>query len=172
MEENEKMKNGEETTTGGEGKDTILIEELKLLQEYKDKYFRLLAESENARKRMQKEKQEVTKYATESIVVAFLNPIDHFEQALEFAKNSSDEVKNWAVGFEMILLQFKQVLSNQGISEYSSLGNIFDPHLHEAVEIETTDKQPPGTILQEFVRGYKMGDRMIRPAKVKVAKAP
>lgn len=153
----------------------ITDEELKTLQkemiEYKDKYLRLLADSENARKRLQKERQEITRYAVEGLVADFLRPIDNFENALRFAQEMSDEVKNWAYGFQMILSQFKDVLSQNGIAAIDSLGKPFNPHDHEAIEMVETTEQRPGTIIEECVRGYKMGDRTVRAARVKVAKA-
>lgn len=149
------------------------LEELQTkLGECEEKYLRLLAESENARKRMQKERQELTQYAIENALAEILGPLDHFEQALGFAEQGSVEVKNWAVGFEMIVGQFKQVLSNHGVEEYTSLGKHFDPHFHEAVEMIETTEHPPGVIVEECVTGYKKGDRAIRVARVKVAKAP
>lgn len=144
----------------------------KSLKECQEKYLRLLADSENARKRMQKERQEHLKYAVENIIVEFLHPLDSFEKALKFAENMSDEVKNWALGFEMILGQFKQVLTANGIVPFESLGKHFDPHLHEAVEVIETEEYSSGTVVHEFLKGYRMGDRTIRPARVKVAKAP
>lgn len=149
-------------------------EELKSLQkellEYKDKYLRLLADAENARKRLQKERQEMTRYAIEGLIVDFLRPLDNFENALRFAQEMSDEVKNWAFGFQMILAQFKDVLAQNGITPIDSLGKSFNPHDHEAIEMVESAEQSPGTIIEENVRGYKMGDRTIRAARVKVAK--
>lgn len=142
------------------------------LKECQDKYLRVLAESENARKRMHKERQELTKYAVEGLLAEILQPLDSFEKALLFAESMSDEVKNWAIGFEMILQQFKQILANHGVQEYHSVGKPFDPHLHEAVEMVETDEYPPGVVVEEFVRGYKIEDRPIRHSRVKVAKAP
>lgn len=140
------------------------------LKECQDKYLRLLAESENARKRMQKERQELMKYAVENAIAEFLAPLDSFEKALKFAEQMSDEVKHWAVGFEMILGQFKQVLNHHGVVEYTSVGKPFDPHMHEAVEVVVSKEHPPGIVLQEFSRGYKIGERPIRVARVKVSK--
>lgn len=140
--------------------------------EYKDKYLRLLAEMENARKRLQKERQEISAYAIQSTVIDFLPPMDNLENALKFAQQMSEETKQWATGFQMILVQFKDALANNGISPVASQGTTFDPHMHEAVETVETDKYPPGTIVEECSRGYKMGDRTIRPARVKVAKTP
>lgn len=141
------------------------------LKECQDKYLRLLAESENARKRMQKERQELTKYAVENVISEFLNPLDSFEKALKFAESGSEEVKRWAIGFEMILGQFKQVLANHGVEEYESLGKHFDPHFHEALEVVETNDYKPGIIVHEFAKGYKIGDRVVRVARVKVAKS-
>lgn len=144
----------------------------KELAETKDKYLRVLAESENARKRLQKEKQEMVQYAIQSLVAEFLTPIDHMENALGFAQQMSDEVKHWAVGFQMILSQFKDVLTINGVASFPSEGMHFDPHRHEAVETVETTKVPPGTVVEECLKGYTMGDKIIRPARVKVSKAP
>lgn len=143
----------------------------KELSEYKDKYLRQLAESENARKRLQKEKGEIARYAVEHLIVDWLRPLDNFENALRFSQEMSDEVKHWAVGFQMILTQFKDILAQNGVAPFESVGKAFNPHDHEAIEMVETEDAPPGTILEEHVRGYKMGDRTLRAARVKVAKA-
>lgn len=151
----------------------IELEKLKNeLAEFKDKYLRVLAESENARKRLQKEKQEMIQYSLQNVIVDFLNPIDHMENALKYTQQMSEEVKHWAIGFQMILTQFKDVLTNNGVSPFDSEGKPFDPHFHEAVEAIATSDCPPNTVMDESVKGYKMGDRIIRPARVKVSKAP
>lgn len=145
---------------------------IRELNEFKDKYFRAIAENENMRKRLQREKLESQTLAIQSVVIDFLQPLDHFEQALKHTQNASDEVKHWALGFQMILQQFKQVLNDNGVHEFDSLGAQFDPHCHEAIEIERDPKYQEGTVIEEFVRGYKMGSRLLRPAKVKVAASP
>lgn len=156
----------------------VTISDLELDQlrkesnEFKDKYQRSLAESENARKRLQKERQEMVQYAIQNVITDFINPIDHLENALKFANQASDDVKHWALGFQMILNQFKDALTSNGVVAFESEGTHFDPLRHEAVEMITTNDYPPGTIVTESLRGYKMGDRTIRPAKVTVAKAP
>lgn len=142
------------------------------LKECQDKYLLMLAESENTRKRMQKERQELTKHAVEKVLIEFLHPLDNLEKALQFAQSMSDEVRNWAIGFEMLLNQFKQILNQHGVQEYHSVGKLFDPHFHEAVEMVVSTEYPPGVVIEEFVRGYKVGERPIRVARVKVAKAP
>lgn len=140
-------------------------------QEFKNKYLLQVAESENARKRLQKEKEDLMKYAVENVIGDFLKPLDQFENALSFAEAGSDEVRNWAIGFKMILEQFKEVLSENGVKAFDAKGE-FDPHMHEALEMVETDEVKAGMILEQLSKGYKMGDRLIRPAKVKVAKAP
>lgn len=144
----------------------------KDLAESKDKYLRVLAESENARKRLQKEKQEMIQYALQNVIVDFLTPIDHMENALNFTQQMSEDVKHWAIGFQMILSQFKDVLNNNGVTPFYSEGKPFDPHRHEAVETVETNEFPPETIVEESLKGYIMGDKTIRPARVKVSKAP
>lgn len=138
--------------------------------DYKDKYLRLLADAENTRKRLQKEKQESVRFTIENILTELLEPIDNFENALKFADQMSAEVKNWAMGFNMILGQLKEVLAQNGVTAFVSMGEMFDPIKHEAVEMEETEEAAPGTVLKEFVKGYRCGERIIRPARVKVAK--
>lgn len=140
-------------------------------EDYKDKYLRVLAEAENARKRLQKDKLEAVQYAEASLLEEILQPIDNMENALRFAKDAAPEIRNWALGFEMILGQLKDVLSQHGVSPIESLDKEFDPHLHEAVEMIETSEKPAGTILTEFSRGYRIGNKVLRPARVKVAKA-
>ena len=141
-------------------------------EDWKTKYLRVLADQENMRKRVQKEKQEMIGFGIENAVAEFLPAIDNLENALKFGMSASPDIKNWATGFEMILSQFKEVLHNHGIVSFHSEGNIFDPEFHEAVEIVETDEQPDGTVMHEFIKGYKSTNRTIRPARVKVAKNP
>lgn len=141
-------------------------------EDFKDKYFRALAEMQNMTRRMQKEKQEIARFGIDQVISDFLPVIDNFENALRFAENGSGEVKNWAMGFQMILAQMKEALHNNGIVSFQSEGTLFDPTFHEAVEMVETDEHPEGAILAEFTKGYKSGARVIRPARVKVAKLP
>jgi molecular chaperone GrpE len=148
-----------------------LVQLQKEFDELKDKYLRALADGENARKRLAKEKQEIVGFGIENTICEFLPAIDSFENALKFADSASGEVKNWAMGFQMILSQFKQVVQNYGITPFHSEGTPFDPNFHDAVEsIETTDV-PEGTVLKEFTKGYRSAARTIRPARVQVARA-
>lgn len=144
----------------------------EVVEDWKDKYLRALAEQENMRKRIGREKQEMARFGIENVISDFLPAIDNFENALRFAESTVGEVKNWAIGFEMILSQFKEVLQNHGIVAFHSEGNTFDPAFHEAVEIVETLEYPDGAIMHEFTKGYKSAHRTVRPARVKVAKHP
>lgn len=149
------------------------VEKLKEeLKTQKEKNLHLLADMENLRKRLHKEKLEMNRFAVDNVLSEILMPLDNFENALGFTENMSEETKNWAIGFEMILNQFKDVLSYHNVKPFSAQGEQFDPHRHEAVEVEETDEVPEGTITHELLKGYKSGDRILRPARVKVAKSP
>jgi molecular chaperone GrpE len=144
----------------------------KKLEEADSKYLNLLAENENSRKRFVKERQSQEKIALKKVILEFLQPLDSFSRALGFTDHMSDEVKNWAVGFEMIQQQFRDVLVSYDVKTFSSKGEVFDAHKHEALEMVETSESKEGTIIEECFPGYLMGDKVIRPAKVKVAKAP
>lgn len=151
----------------------IELEQLKKeASESKDKYLRVLADQENLRKRLIKEREQQVQFSTMNTLADFLDPIDHLENALKFASQTSEEVKLWAHGFEMILNQFKEVLAQNNVVPISALGKHLDPHFHEAVESVETDEYAPGTIIEECSKGYKIGERTVRPSRVKVAKAP
>lgn len=140
--------------------------------EFKDKYLRALAEVENSRKRLTKEKIESQAFVMQEVICSFLEPLDQMERALEHASAATGDVQVWAKGFEMLLAQFKQILESYDVVAFSALGGIFDPHLHEALEVEERTDVPEGTILYEFKKGYKMGQKTIRPAKVRVSQVP
>ncbi len=176
--ESEEPTSEKESTTPAREAKMVTITDIELNQlkkelgEYKDKYLRSIAEAENLRKRLHKERHDMTQLAIQSILTDFLNPLDHLENALAHMHSMSDEVKNWAIGFKMILNQFKDVLANNDVHPFKSVGMPFDPHNHEAVEMVETSDHPPGTVTEESLRGYKMGSKTIRPARVKVSKLP
>jgi len=140
--------------------------------ELRDKYMRSIAEAENRHKRLSREQSDIIRHAVADVVLDFLAPLDQMENALRFVESGSEELRNWAVGFEMILSHFKEALAGQGIIAFDSHGQPFDPHKHEAVETVETEEHPEGVIIEELHRGYEMGGRVLRPARVKVAKLP
>jgi molecular chaperone GrpE len=166
------MTEEKETTTPAPEAQKIKATPEEELKEYKEKYLRLLAEIDNTRKRMQKEKQEMTRFAVDNVIAEILGPIDNLENALQFTKALSEEMQNWAQGFLMILGQFKDVLANHGVTAFHSEGMQFNPQMHHAIETEVTTEKPEGTILKEYIKGYRSGDHIIRPASVKVAVGP
>ncbi len=168
----EENKNNQKDKTEAKSDPKTTEQEKPEAIDYKDKYIRTLAEMENLRKRLQKEKLETISYVVENTISEFLPVLDNFENALKFASSSSEEVKKWASGFQMIITQFRDVLYSHGIVTFHSEGNHFDPNFHEAMEIVETNQHSDGTILEEFSKGYKSESRVIRPAKVKVAKKP
>lgn len=144
-------------------------EKIDIEPNYKELYQRQLAENENLRKRLYKEKMEMVHYAKKNLLEEFLNPLDQFEKALSFKDAMTDEVKNWAMGFDMILTQFKSMLSNQGIKPFSSKNLRFDPERHEAVDlIDTENADEAGLVAEEIAIGYMIGDKVLRHAKVNV----
>lgn len=143
-------------------------EEIK--ENFKDKYIKILAEMENLRKRSESERSEILKYRASSFIQNILPTVDMFEMAMS-AQNISEEVKNWLVGFEMILNNFKTTLENEGVKEIkTNKGDEFDANLHHAIEEVETNEIESGKILEVKIKGYKIHDKLLRPATVTVAK--
>ena len=145
----------------------------KLLEEKKETYDRLLrkqAELDNFRKRMTREKEEFLQYAGESLVRELLPVVDGFERAL---RSSNDNVpEEYYRGIELLYRELSDVLSRAGMTEVKAKGKVFDPHLHQAVETLESADYGDHEILEEFQRGYKFKDRLLRPSLVKVAVPP
>ena len=139
-------------------------------QEAKDQYLRTLAEIENTKKRVQREKDEFAKYATESCIRELLPIIDGLSQALVAVDKQSDP-QAIIKGVHMIYRQLLGVLEKEGVARIPTVGERFDPHLHEAVaQVEAQDGQADGAIVEEVHAGYRMHGKVVRPAMVKVAK--
>ncbi len=161
-----------------EGKITIAAKEYQELaessqqkQEYLDKLLRLHAEFENFKKRSLKDKQQFLKFANEGLIGELINILDNFERAFESANKMTD-FKSLHQGVEMILKQIHQLLEKEGVKKIECLGQGFDPVRQEAIAHIETDKQPENTVVEEVQKGYLLGDKLIRPAIVKVAKKP
>lgn len=131
---------------------------------------RSVADLENYKKRVLREKEADKKFANERIIKELLAPIDNMERAIEAAQGSS--LEKVVEGIEMVHRQLISSLGTFGVSQFSSLGEKFDPELHEAMQqVETADAEP-GTVVTEYMKGYKLHDRLIRPSMVVVATAP
>ena len=137
-----------------------------------DKYVRLNADFDNFKKRAARERQEAIRYANEGLLERLIPIIDNFEMALQAANNAqgggtADALKT---GVNMIASQLKSALNEAGLEEIDAAGQTFNPNLHEAVSQQESKDVPEGQVLQQLRKGYKLRDRLIRPATVVVAK--
>lgn len=131
----------------------------------KDQLLRLRADFENSRKRLNREKEESLKYANQAILSDLLPLLDHLELGLQAAASAKD-VASVISGLKLIQSQFERFLTDHGVTPIDAVGQPFDPHLHEALGQEPAPGKPEGTVLHQRRRGFKMGDRLLRPASV------
>ena len=146
-----------------------LEKERKLASEYKEHLQRLAADFENYRKRLEKEREDFIKFSKEDLIYEFLPILDNFEMALHHVKNTT-EPKKIIEGIELIERQFHNILKKEGLEVIETKGKKFNPHIHEAIMHEGTNKYPEDIIIEELRKGYILGGKVIRPAQVKVAK--
>lgn len=139
------------------------------LEELKNQNLRLAADFENFRRRTQKEKEELDLQAKCVIIKPLLPVIDNFERARSHIKPQTDGEMNIHKSYQSVYKQMVECLKQIGVSPMRPEGEQFDPNLHEALLSEPTDEHEEGTIIQELERGYTLGDRVLRHAKVKVA---
>ncbi|MBC7925331.1 MAG: nucleotide exchange factor GrpE [Bryobacteraceae bacterium] len=151
-------------TTAGTPQELLELRQSKA--ELQDRILRLQAEFDNFRKRTERERMEYAEFAGEMTIRAILPMLDDFERALKAAAGAENELVR---GIELIYGRMLESLAKQGLESVSSLGNQFDPHLHEAIgRIESAEHQD-GEILQEYQKGYRLKGRLLRPAMVQVA---
>jgi molecular chaperone GrpE len=141
--------------------------------ELRDRLARRQADFENYRKRMDRERTETYNRVVVDITGKLLPVLDNVRRALDaeasVEASESDEFRHFLSGVDLIYRQLDGVIEALGVKPIIAAGQKFDPHLHEAVVTEPTDEYEPDTVMQEIVRGYRMGDKLIRPALVKVA---
>ncbi len=147
----------------------MLADKEKEVAELKDKYLRSLADSENARKRIRQQSEESTRLQKEALLRDLLPIVDNLERAIEAARGSSDP-KSIVQGVELVLRTLLDFLRNHGVTPVDAVGQSFDPFKHEAVDHVESDSHAPNTVIAEVHRGYQLGDRTLRPARVTVAK--
>jgi molecular chaperone GrpE len=144
--------------------------EIKLLKieivELKAEYLRQLADKENLRKRLDREKTEYYQSALSDILTEFLNVLDNFERALQ--SDTTDTEENFREGVEMIYKMFVSVLEKQGIKHIKIKNTKFDPHLHQAFSSEESADVKEPMVSEEYQKGYTLHDRLLRPSLVKV----
>ncbi len=133
-----------------------------------DRLARMQAEFENARRRTLKEQQDFRDYAAAEAIKSLLPVLDSFERALQ-TKSDAAEFRN---GIDLIYKQLQAALGKLSLQPIAAKGNPFDPHFHEAIEMVDTTDAPDHQVIEELQRGYKLKDRLLRPAMVKVARNP
>ena len=137
-----------------------------------DRLARLQAEFDNARKRAVREQQEFREFAAADVIKNFLPILDSFERALRAGgdSNSNSNSNDFRNGIELIYRQFQDALQKIGVQPIVSVGQAFDPRVHEAVEMVDTSEVPDHHVLDELQRGYRYKERLLRPAMVRVAR--
>jgi molecular chaperone GrpE len=177
--------NGKDAGTGAEGTDNVsahgdghvteITEEIhnqvvRERDEYLDSLRRLQAEFENFRKRVLRESEEAARRASTGVVEELLPVLDNFERALQAAREHDEKVLG--EGVELVYRQLRDVLDKRGLCEVAAEGEDFDPEHHEAVLCRPFPGEEEGKVMEVVEKGYKLDDRVVRPAKVVVSGAP
>jgi len=159
---------GDDGTTGD---NDVRMEELaSQLEEANNRYLRLAADFDNFKKRARQEQLDTMRHAAATVVERLLPVVDDANRALDHAPEGVDE--GWLKGVQLTVRQLEDVLASVGVERVSAMGAPFDPKLHEAVGSEERADQPEDTVVVELRPGYRMHDRVLRPALVKVARRP
>ena len=137
--------------------------------DYYDRLLRKTAEFDNYRKRVERERREQMDWAAADVLTEIIAVLDDFERALKV--EAPPEAQPYRQGVELIHRQLSELVRKRGATPIETLGTQFDPNIHQAVSYEETPGAREGEVVAEFARGYKLGDRLLRPAIVKVAKA-
>jgi molecular chaperone GrpE len=135
-----------------------------------DKYVRLNADFDNFKKRAARERQEAVRYANEALLEKLIPVLDNFEMAMQAATSQAGSPDALKTGVNMIASQLRSALSDAGLEEINAADQPFNPNLHEAVSQQESADVPEGQVLQQLRKGYKLKDRLIRPATVIVSK--
>jgi molecular chaperone GrpE len=168
----------DESTGGPDTAELVATQsELKRVEaeaaELKNQLARRQADFENYRKRVERERSETYNRVVADVAAKLLPVVDNLKRALDAEASvkaaESDEFRHFLSGVDLIYKQLNGVLDALGVKTVPAVGEQFDPHVHEAVVTEATDDYEPDTVMQELVSGYRLGDKLIRPALVKVA---
>ena len=165
FEEQEAPAPGPDDTT-----DVVDVDALKSERDaLQDRLLRTAAEFDNYRKRIDRERREQADSAATSLLTEILPVVDNLERAL--LAPATPESARYRAGVELIHRQMLDLLRKRGVTTIEALGTDFDPRFHQAVSQETSDAHRDGEVMEEMQRGYMLGDRLLRPAMVKVAKS-
>jgi molecular chaperone GrpE len=156
----------------------LLVDELKIkLKDVEDKLLRSLADNDNLRKRHDKEIEDNSKYAIKNLSYSLLNVADNLERALKSIPNNetggldNNVIKNLVIGIKAVEKELIDSLEKHGVSKFESVNQKFNPEIHQAVSKVHNDK-PAGFIVEEMQKGFKIGERLLRPAMVVVSMGP
>ncbi len=150
-----------------------ILEQAGKAQEHWNRYVRLNADFDNFKKRAAKDRLDAIKYANEALIEKLLPVLDNFEAALAAGANTEVAAANSLItGVKMIATQLKGVLLEAGLEEIDAVGKPFDPAVHEALSQQPTAEVPEGQVVQQMRKGYRLKDRLVRPAAVVVAAKP
>jgi molecular chaperone GrpE len=153
-----------------DGVDAVDVEALKAERDsLQDRLLRTAAEFDNYRKRIDRERRDLSESAASGLLVELLPVVDNLERALQAP--SGPEAAGYRAGVELIHRQLLDLLRKRGVTPIAALGADFDPRFHEAVTQEESDAHRDGEVIEELQRGYMLGERLLRPAMVKVAKS-
>ncbi len=133
-----------------------------------NRLLRAQADFENYRRRVAREREELAVYANQKLVVSLLPVLDNLDRALATPTITGDE--KLRQGVEMTARSFRDILAKEGVTTIEAVGQPFDPNLHEAVMTAESDEHEDGVVLMEFQKGYRLGDRTVRPSMVQVSK--
>jgi molecular chaperone GrpE len=147
----------------------IFLEHENQAKDFKDKYLRALAELDNFRKRTEKDLEEYRRYSKVDFFIQIIPVMDNLDRAINGCELNAN-YESFYKGMEIIQRQMKDTLKALGLVEFSGLGEKFDPARHEAVGVVDTDAQPENTVIEEISKGYMVGEKIIKPAKVLVSR--
>jgi molecular chaperone GrpE len=154
---------------GSEALEQELAEARLKADEYLDGWQRSRAEFANYKKRMEREQSQAYQTATGNVIKRYLDVVDDLERALKNRPQDGDGAA-WASGIELIYRKLLNMLESEGVKPVEAEGQLFDPNLHEAITSEESDEHESGRIIEVLEQGYLIGDRILRPAKVRVAR--
>jgi molecular chaperone GrpE len=153
-----------------EASGAVLSDVLSELKEMKDKYLRLYAEFENFKKKTQKDKEELIKYSNESLMLELLPVLDSMEMALKHGAEQGLESGSLLKGVENTIREMNRTLGKFGLTEIEAIGKPFDPTYHHAMSQVRRDDVGDNIVVEEFRKGYLLGDKVLRPSLVVVSK--
>ena len=137
-----------------------------------DLYLRERADLENFRRRAQREKEDLSRFANENIIKEIIPVVDNLERAVAHARQESGDTEGLLQGVEMTLSMFAKALDKFGVTPFNAIGDPFDPARHEAMGQLESAEHAPNTVVHEMQKGYLLSNRLLRPALVMLAKAP